>query len=358
MIKKFILTFITLILICAVSVGVAYFYMNKNINQQINLSSPELITVTKGMSISSFSRLLVEKEWIESRVWLKAYVKLKPELTALKKGTYLVPPGISTVELLRLLVSGKEHQYSITFIEGTSIKQWLELLSNTKNITHELPAVFSEGSANEFSVSFVNNDKKMQALGLLAQQLNIENNNPEGYFYPDTYAFSKGDSDIAILKRAHNKMLKELDKRWINRDVNLPYKTKHEALTMASIIEKESGKYAEHQIIASVFVNRLHKKMRLQTDPTVIYGLGEEYYGDITFKHLRDKTPYNTRKIKGLTPTPITMPGMNALDAAFSPATTEFLYFVSNGGGKHVFSKTLKEHNKAVAAYLRAIKNN
>lgn len=357
MIKKIIITFIILILLSAASIGATYFYMNKNMNTKINLPSPELLTVTNGMSISSFSRLLVKKQWIESRVWLKAYVKLNPELTVLKKGTYLIPPGINTIELLTLLVSGKEHQYSITFIEGTSIKQWLELLSKTKNITHELPSIFSEGTTNEFSVSFVNNDKKMQALNALAKQLNIDPKNPEGYFYPDTYAFSLGDSDVAILSRAHNKMLQELDKRWKDRDIKLPYKTKHEALTMASIIEKESGKHAEHEIIASVFVNRLHKKMRLQTDPTVIYGLGEEYYGDIKYKHLRDKTPYNTRKINGLTPTPIAMPGKSALDAAFSPATTEFLYFVSNGDGKHVFSKTLKEHNKAVAAYLRATRN-
>ena len=357
MIKKLFILLIILVVIAASSLGAAYFYMNKNINKHIKLSAPELITINKGMTINSFSHLLEKKGWIESKIWVKAYVKLNPNLAAIKKGSYLIYPGTNVVQLLALLVSGKEHQYSITFIEGTSIKQWLELLFNTENINHELPAILNEGEVNEYSVSFVNNDKKMNALRELAQKFNLDINNPEGYFYPDTYAFSMGDSDVDILRRAHNKMLSALDNLWKNRDVNLPYKTKHEALTMASIIEKESGKHAEHEIIASVFVNRLHKKMRLQTDPTVIYGLGENYHGDITFKHLRDMTPYNTRKIKGLTPTPIAMPGKSALDAAFSPATTEFLYFVSNGDGQHVFSKTLKEHNKAVGAYLKLMKN-
>lgn len=323
------------------------------IQQAMAVEKIELITVEKGSSFNQFSKQLVNKGWIENRFWLRNYVRFNAELANIKSGTYQVMPETPLIDLLKMVVAGKEHQFSITFIEGTSIKQWLELLAKTKNITHKLPAVFNEGVANEFSVSFVNNDEKMQALAILAQQFNITSKNPEGYFYPDTYAFSLGDSDIAILSRAHNKMLQELDKRWQKRDTNLPYKTKHEALTMASIIEKESGKYAEHEIIASVFVNRLHKKMRLQTDPTVIYGLGENYYGDIKYKHLRDKTPYNTRKIKGLTPTPIAMPGENALDAAFSPATTEFLYFVSNGNGEHIFSTNLADHNRAVTKYQR-----
>lgn len=321
------------------------------VKQPLNLAENQLITVEEGSSFHQFSRLLVKKGWLENRFWLRNYVRLYPELAKIKAGTYQVLAKTNTQTLLSQVVAGKEHQFSITFIEGTSIKQWFELLAKTKNISHELPALFTEGETNEFAVSFVNNDKKMQALNLFAQQFNIDVKNPEGYFYPDTYAFSLGDSDLDILNRAHDKMLQELDKRWQNRDVSLPYKTKHEALTMASIIEKESGKYAEHEIIASVFINRLHKKMRLQTDPTVIYGLGENYYGDIKYKHLRDKTSYNTRKIKGLTPTPIAMPGKNALDAAFAPATTNYLYFVSNGNGEHIFTTNLKDHNRAVKKY-------
>lgn len=319
--------------------------------QPINLTKQQLITIEEGSSFHQFSRLLVKKGWLENRFWLRNYVRLYPELAKIKAGTYQIQANISLQALLRQIVAGKEHQFSITFVEGTSIKQWLELLASTENIQHEISDVFMQGKENTFSVSYVDNKEKMAALKGLAQQFTVERQYPEGYFYPDTYAFSLGDSDIDILRRANNKMLKELDKRWQNRDKNLPYKTKHEALTMASIIEKESGKYAEHEIIASVFVNRLHKKMRLQTDPTVIYGLGENYYGDIKFKHLRDKTPYNTRKIKGLPPTPIAMPGKNALDAAFAPASTSYLYFVSNGKGEHIFSTNLRDHNQAVKKY-------
>lgn len=324
------------------------FYQAK---QPINLTKQQLITIEEGSSFHQFSRLLVKKGWLENRFWLRNYVRLYPELAKIKAGTYQIQANISLQALLRQIVAGKEHQFSITFVEGTSIKQWLELLASTENIQHEISDVFMQGKENTFSVSYVDNKEKMAALKLLSQQFTVEQQYPEGYFYPDTYAFSLGDSDIDILRRANNKMLKELDKRWQNRDKNLPYKTKHEALTMASIIEKESGKYAEHEIIASVFVNRLHKKMRLQTDPTVIYGLGENYYGDIKFKHLRDKTPYNTRKIKGLPPTPIAMPGKNALDAAFAPASTSYLYFVSNGKGEHIFSTNLRDHNQAVKKY-------
>lgn len=319
--------------------------------QPINLTKQQLITIEEGSSFHQFSRLLVKKGWLENRFWLRNYVRLYPELAKIKAGTYQIQANISLQALLRQIVAGKEHQFSITFVEGTSIKQWLELLASTENIQHEISDVFMQGKENTFSVSYVDNKEKMAALKLLSQQFTVVRQYPEGYFYPDTYAFSLGDSDIDILRRANNKMLKELDKRWQNRDKNLPYKTKHEALTMASIIEKESGKYAEHEIIASVFVNRLHKKMRLQTDPTVIYGLGENYYGDIKFKHLRDKTPYNTRKIKGLPPTPIAMPGKNALDAAFAPASTSYLYFVSNGKGEHIFSTNLRDHNQAVKKY-------
>lgn len=351
MIKRVAFSAAAIALMTILLLALFYFTLQKALKQPINLKEDTLITINNGETINSFSERIRDLGWIENRFWLRNYVRLYPELGQLKKGTYQIAAHLPLEQLLQLLVSGKEHQFTITFVEGTSIKQWLTLLANTENIRHELPKSLVEASDNEFSVSYVNNDKKMQALAEVAQQLKIEHINPEGYFYPDTYAFSSGDSDIDILKRAHKKMLQELDKRWQSRDQNLPYQTKHQALTMASIIEKESGKYAEHEIIASVFINRLNKKMRLQTDPTVIYGLGEQYFGDIKYKHLRDKTAYNTRKIKGLPPTPIAMPGKNALDAAFSPAITDYFYFVSNGKGEHIFSTNLQDHNRAVRKY-------
>jgi len=332
MLKKVVLLLFVILSLTLVGL---YYFIHDQVNQKIPIKTPEFITISKGMTINSFARLLVDKKWLDTRFSLKAYIKLTPELSVLKTGHYLIPTDITYVELLKLLVEGKEHQFAITFIEGSTFKEWLTVLKTNKNLVHTL---------HDLSV------------GGISQKLSLDHENPEGLFFPDTYFFTIGTSDVDILSRANKRMVKELQQVWVNRDNDLPYATPYEALTMASIIEKESGLHSEHPIISSVFVNRLNKKMRLQTDPTVIYGLGERYKGDIKRSHLREKTAYNTYRIDGLPPTPIAMPGKLALKATMHPATTEYFYFVSDGYGKHVFSKTLKEHNKAVAQYLLATK--
>ena len=255
---------ITLIISITSLVGYT-FYQAK---QPLDIAETQLLTIKDGTSFSHFSKQLIKKKWLDNRFWLRNYVRLKPEYANIKAGTYKVAKGSSIQGLLAQLVTGKEHQFSVTFIEGTTFKEWLVQLNAMDNIIHTI---------NQSSVADI------------AKKLNISQSNPEGLFYPETYAFTAGTTDIQLLKRAQHKMSVELDLAWESRAELLPYENKYQALIMASIIEKESGKNAEHGIISSVFVNRLNIKMRLQTDPTIIYGLGDRYKGDIKSKHKREK---------------------------------------------------------------------
>lgn len=302
--------------------------------QRLSLDKAQLLTIEPGSSFNKFSKQLVSLGAIDNRFWLRNYVRLHPELSQIKAGTYEVKPGQTVVEILQLLNSGQEYQYKITFIEGTTLLQWLEVLARDPNIEQTI----------DYS-------KRWALYQEISRSLSLDKEYPEGLFFPETYAFTKGTTDLDILRRASEKMKVELNKAWNNRFGNLPYATPYEALIMASIIEKESGLFAEHKTIASVFVNRLEKGMRLQTDPTIIYGLGDAYDGDIKRKHKFQKTAYNTYRIDGLPPTPIAMPGKSAIIAALQPDQTEYFYFVSNGEGKHIFSTNLADHNKAVQKY-------
>ncbi|MBA6350143.1 endolytic transglycosylase MltG [Colwellia sp. BRX8-9] len=322
----FAVSFFTVVMLSASLVAYTFYQMK----QPLNISSTQLLTIKDGTSFSRFSEQLIKNGWLNTRFWMRNYVRLKPEYANIKAGTYQINKDVSVEVLLAQLVAGKEHQFTVTFIEGTTFKEWLVQLSETDNLVHTL---------------------QQTSVADIASKLNIEHVNPEGLFYPETYAFTAGTTDIELLKRAQQQMSAELNLAWQNRAEPLPYKNKYQALIMASIIEKESGKNAEHGIISSVFFNRLNKKMRLQTDPTVIYGLGERYQGDIKYRHLREKTPYNTYRINGLPPTPIAMPGKSAIHAALNPLTTDYLYFVSNGKGQHIFSTNLKDHNAAVKKY-------
>jgi UPF0755 protein len=312
-------------------ISLFYIAMLQQLDKTIPVEDTTLLTVESGSSINSWSKVLVKKGWIENRLWLRSYVRLKPQLAKLKAGTYQVSPETTLSELLNKVVDGQEYQFTITFVEGTTFKQWLSLLSSTEQIKQTL---------------------SNKSIAQIAQLLKIDQKNPEGWFYPDTYAFPANTTDIAVLKRAHQRMNKELNALWQQKANNLPYKGPYQALIMASIIEKESSKTTEQPLIASVFMNRLAKRMRLQTDPTVIYGLGDRYKGDIKRIHLREKTAYNTYRINGLPPTPIAMPGEKALHAALNPAISDYFYFVSQGNGQHQFSKTLAEHNKAVSRFI------
>lgn len=327
-----------LLIVCLLtitSILVMVNHINRVMHQSLPLSEPQLLVVEPGKTITSFADQLVSKGWLENRFYLKGYVKFFPEYIKIKAGTYHVSATMSLLDLLSLLVSGKEHQFSVTFIEGSTFKEVLTQLIQQPYIKQTL---------SEFSISDI------------SKKLGIPHNNPEGWIFPDTYAFTSGTSDEAILKRAYQKMEQQLNSLWLQRVEGLPYKSPYEVLIMASIIEKETSFIPEQPTISGVFINRLRKKMRLQTDPTVIYGLGDRYQGDITRAHLREKTLYNTYRINGLPPTPIAMPGLSALQATIKPEKSDYFYFVSQGNGQHTFSRTLSEHNVALRLYLKQLK--
>jgi len=251
---------------------------------------------------------------------------------AIKAGSYQAERGIRVLALLDKLTAGEFTQVEITFIEGWTFKQVRAALDANPSLRHES--------------SLLSDAEIMASLG-------ADGRSPEGQFFPDTYLFGKGASDLDILRRAHRAMEKQLDKAWSERDADLPYQGPYDALIMASVIEKETGLDADRGLISGVFINRLRLGMMLQTDPAVIYGLGDRYSGRLRKKDLQADTPHNTYTRAGLPPTPIALPGYAALQAAVHPVKTQALYFVARGDGSSQFSRTLAEHERAVDKYQR-----
>ena len=315
-------------LTAAVAGGYVY-YKWQQVETLTNKGPTRLFTVEKGAYAAGLIAELGEGDislWAV-RLWLRGH----PELVAIKSGTYEIQEGAPLKDTLSLFASGKEFHFSLTFVEGSRFDDWLKQLSG---------APYLERLTVE------------QTEGDLAQELGIENGKLEGWFLPETYAYTTHASDISILRRAYQDMKAFLQESWDKRQANLPYKTPYEALIMASIIEKETGQPDERAQIASVFVNRLRLGMKLQTDPTVIYGIKDRYDGNIRRSDLTDVNPYNTYVIDGLPPTPIAMPGKASIEAALNPKPTDYLYFVAKGGGAHYFSRTLEEHNQAVREFI------
>ena len=311
---------------------IALFYAKQQVDNYLTeprLDKTQLIVVQDGSNFSRLGDQLLAQSIVTDLNWWKVIGKLHPELTRIRSGTYQIKEGFNLVDILSEINTGKEHQFRVTFVEGSTFKEWLVGINNAELLQ---PLQKTEAEI-------------IAALAIPHKKL-------EGLLFPETYHYRANMSAFAIIKKAYIHQNSVLEKLWSERDKGLPYKTPYEALIMASIIEKESGLSNDRDKISSVFVNRLRRGMRLQTDPTVIYGMGERYKGRIRSADLREKTAYNTYRINGLPPTPIAMPSEAALYATLHPAKTKYLYFVSKGDGTSYFSKNLKEHNRAVRKYI------
>lgn len=318
-----------LLFLMIAALGALLFYFNEQVKQPLNINSETLFRVDSGQSAKGILNSLKNVGILNENLGLKLRVKINPELGHVKVGTYLLTPAMTGLDLLELLVSGKEVQFSVSLVEGLRLRDWLTTLKSHPNLKVE--SNFHE------KVNRLSEDMTGGSL--------------QGWLLPDTYHFVDQTNAYDLVLRAKNSMQNYLSNAWDNRALDLPYESAYEGLIMASIIEKETGVAEERPRIAGVFVNRLNLNMRLQTDPTVIYGMGDSFDGNIRRKDLRTPTPYNTYVIKGLPPTPIAMPSKLAIDAAFNPVATQELYFVSKGDGSHQFSETLEQHNAAVRTY-------
>lgn len=272
-----------------------------------------------------------------AKLYVKIHVK-KP----LHSGTYQLPDNPSFAQMLSVLQQGEKVAFvKVQIIEGKTAKDLYHVLRNNDGIQTEILS---------------DNLLTPQDLGVNLPEKYVPNGNMEGWFSPDTYYFTEGSSDKKVLADLFNRQYTALMKAWEKRQADLPYATPYEALIMASIIEKETSVASERGEVAGVFVNRLRKKMRLQTDPTVIYGMGERYDGNIRKSDLQEKTAYNTYQIDGLPPTPIALPSVASIEASLNPNQTDSLYFVATGHGGHKFTSNLADHNKAVQAYLKVMR--
>lgn len=330
---------VKVLLVVAVLVVLASFagyrYWESRLDASLAVTEPTLYEVPRGAGYNRVVADLAERGIIADDWAFRLLTRLDAEaVPQLRAGEYMLQPDMSGRDLIALLGSDNIVTYPLTFPEGWNFRQMRELLANAPKLEQ---------------VAVGMSDEEIMA------ELGREGEHPEGWFYPDTYRYHKGMSDMDILRQAHRRMVAQLEEVWAERDddLDLPYDTPYEALIMASLIERETGAPEERREIAGVFKRRMEAGMRLQTDPTVIYGMGERYEGRITRADLREATAYNTYVIDGIPPTPIAMPGRASLEAAVNPLPGNTLYFVSKGDGTHHFSRTLREHNNAVNRYIR-----
>ena len=324
------LTFIVLVVLALA--GVTYWWLHQPLPMAGAGTEVLELDIEPGTTPRGVARAVVAAGVATDARLLYAWFRFSGQDRAIKAGNYEIPPGTTPIGLLQKLARGEETLRAVTLVEGWNWRQVRQALAKEEQIKHDAAAL---------------NDEALMA------QLGRPGVAPEGRFFPDTYTYAKGSSDIALLRRAMHAMDRHLEAAWAQRAADTPLKSADEALTLASIVEKETGKASDRGQIAGVFVNRLRVGMLLQTDPTVIYGLGEKFDGNLRKRDLQTDTPWNTYTRAGLPPTPIAMPGKASLLAAVQPQATRALYFVAKGDGTSHFSASLEEHNRAVNRYQR-----
>lgn len=331
MIRKFLVLLLTVVLLAVIALGLFAWKQHAALEQPLSVGTDaHLLDVRPGDTPSGVFQRLEAEGLLEDAFWLRLYWRLNLSDQSLHSGEYRLTRGMTARDMVGLWKRGEVVQYSLTLVEGWNFRQLRAALQHQPKIEQTLDGL---------------SDADIMA------RIGAPDLHPEGRFFPDTYRFTRGTSDIELLRRAYARLEQVLEEEWQQRAEGLPYKDAYQALIMASIIEKETGVPHERGEISGVFVRRLARGMLLQTDPTVIYGMGEAYRGRITRNDLRTPTPYNTYTTSGLPPTPIAMVGREAIHAALHPADGTSLFFVARGDGSHVFSDTLDQHNRAVREY-------
>lgn len=317
----------------AVLTGVGWWFserMERALETPIPIQEAELFDVVAGQSITRIAQVLAAKGWIERAIFLRLEATRTGVAGRIQVGTYEVLPGMTPRALLARFVRGDVKRYQFTIVEGITFRELRRLVDSLPGIRRTLRGV---------------DDREVMA------RLGAPDQMPEGRFFPSTYYYHHRARDLELLQRAYAEMQEVLTRAWEKRQLDLPFGTPYEALILASIIEKETARGDERPAIGGVFVRRLQQGMKLQTDPTVIYGLGDRFDGDLRRDDLKRDTPFNTYTRAGLPPTPIAMPGAAAIAAAVNPAPGAALYFVARGDGTHVFSDTLSDHQRAVREF-------
>ncbi len=330
MIRKLMLLLAAGLVLLVLALALAGWRLHSALNQPLKLESERLIEVLPGDTPGGLLNRLEQQGVLDGAFWLRLYWRFNLPNQALHSGEYRLLPEQNVRDLIGLWRRGEVVQYSLTLVEGWSFRQVRAALIRQEKLAQSLATLDDRA---------------------LMERLGLPGVSPEGRFFPDTYRYVRGMSDLDLLKQARTRLDQVLDEEWANRADGLPYRKPYDALVMASMVEKETGVAEERGQIAGVFVRRLRIGMRLQTDPTVIFGLGERYNGNLTRAHLQQPTPYNTYVIDGMPPTPIALAGREAIHAALNPVAGKSLYFVARGDGSHVFSETLEQHNRAVREY-------